>query len=107
MSDALKSFDELTEDEKRKNREAVDDLTEGTVYRFSSPVQTIPLERRIKGVKNAGVPITFSRAMYMGWREKEQEHMFLAKTLQGNFFAPMYLCGGPLCVPDPNGTPIA
>ena len=95
-----KSFDELTPEEKEKNRQAVDDLVKDQYYFFAPPAETIPLEHRIKGVPGAGRPITFSRAKYLGWREKDQEHMFFAEADGGKwFFAPMFMCGGVICIP--------
>ncbi len=94
-----KSFDELTPEEQEKNRAAAADLVKDQWYEFVSPAETVPMEHRFKGPK-AGQPITFTRAKYLGWREKDQEHMFFAKATDGkNYFAPMFMCGGVICIP--------
>ena len=99
MSQTGKTLEELSPDERQGNREAVGELREGQVCSFIPPASTVPLERRARGVPNAGVPITFSRAKYLGWREEQEEHMFFAETLKGKFFAPVFLCGGVACIP--------
>ncbi|MBI2454409.1 MAG: hypothetical protein HYV54_02470 [Parcubacteria group bacterium] len=94
-----KSFDELTPEEKEKNRAAGADLVKDRWYVFVPPAETIPLERRINGVPQAGEPIRFSRAKYLGWREKQQEHMFYTSYGGKDYFAPMFMCGGVICMP--------
>lgn len=97
---AGKSLDELTPEEKEKNRAAVGDLVKDQWYVFAPPAETIPLEHRIKGVPGAGKPITFTKAKYLGWREKDQEHIFFASASDGkDYFAPMFMCGGVICIP--------
>jgi hypothetical protein len=93
------TFAELTEEEKERNRSAVADLMKDKMYGFSPAAQTVPLERRARGSARAGEMINFTIARYLGWREEQQEHMFFAQTEEGEFFAPMYICGGVTITP--------
>lgn len=94
------ALNELTPKQRKRNRQAASDLVEGEWYRFCPPAETIPLERQTKGVPNAGEPITFTRARYLGWREEPEEHMFYAEVEEEFFFAPMFICdGGVTCIP--------
>jgi hypothetical protein len=88
------TFEELNDAQKERNRSAVADLVKNRIYAFTPAAQTVPLERRIKGSVKAGEMITFDHARYLGWREESQEHMFFATTLDGQFFAPMFICDG-------------
>lgn len=99
-----KSLEELTPEEQEKNRVAATELVEGQWYEFVPPAETVPMEHRVRQLagRKFGQSIVFSRAKYLGWREENQEHMFYARARDGkDYFAPMFMCGGVMCIPKP------
>ncbi len=95
----LRSLEELTPEQRTRNREAAKEMVEDAVYAFTPSAETIPLERRMCGVSNAGEPITFQKARYLRWDPKEEEHVFyIEEHPEGTFFAPMFLCNSGVSV---------
>lgn len=96
----LITLNELSEEERFLNIAAAQTMVVNLTYRFTEPVQTIPLERRQRGARKYGEPFTFREAVYLCFQEKTEEHLFVFKTPRGKvFLLPMFLCGGVQCYP--------